>query len=76
MHNRRFDVEAQSNPLPGSPQPHHQPASFMICPAAIVPAGMAEPGSWQRSVYHWAFQQAQACLRPSRFEQRLIPSRN
>jgi hypothetical protein len=55
--------------------PAGQPAlasGFMACPLVL----QAGPWAWQQQVYQWAFEQAQAVVRPSRLERWQVANLN
>jgi hypothetical protein len=63
-------AEVSPTPLVGASS-----CGFVACPAAVQLAmGGAQP--WQQQLYQWAYQQAQAVVRPSILEGRLAPSWN
>ncbi|HZY84262.1 MAG TPA: hypothetical protein VFE78_05500 [Gemmataceae bacterium] len=57
--------------LPAPPAPAPAPGAFVLCPFCLplVPAGYA---LWQQALYQWAFEQAQAVVRPSLPERDLL----
>jgi hypothetical protein len=46
---------------------------FVACPAALLPAMGGGLQPWQQQLYQWAYQEAQAVVRPSLLESRLAP---
>jgi hypothetical protein len=55
--------------LPRPPAPPITPGSFMLCPTAGL-------GPVQQDLYRWAFEQAQAVVRPSLPERDLLAAWN
>ena len=55
--------------LPASPPPAPAPGSFVMMPAANLPA---EQWAWQSALYEWAFAAAQAVVQPSIVERDLL----
>jgi hypothetical protein len=55
--------------------PHVLPG-FIACPAILVEQVNGNQSSIQLQVYHWAFQQALAAVRPSRLERALADNWN
>jgi hypothetical protein len=48
------------------------PCGFMLCPAALLQGVDSGRHGWQQQVYQWAFEQAQAVVRPSILERDLL----
>jgi hypothetical protein len=63
----RFRNRIPSWRLPQPPAPQVSANGFMVCPAALLPAGREGQPLWQH-VYRLAFEQAQAVVRPSFLE--------
>jgi hypothetical protein len=58
--------------LPQPPAPPASPQAFVLCPIVLIPGQTLEQWLWQQGLYHWAFQQAQAVVRPSILERDLL----
>jgi hypothetical protein len=71
MHRRRFSMEAEVR-LPKPPPPPISPSAFLLCPAVWSYGLTPEQWLWQQWVYHCAFVQAQAIVRPSLPERDLL----
>jgi hypothetical protein len=71
MHRHRFTLEAEVR-LPQPPPPTVSPAGFLCCPAFWCQGLTPEQYLWQQWVYHTAFTQAQAVVRPSLLERDLL----
>ncbi len=64
MSQHRFRDLVQPEPsLPTVGQPALT-SGFMVCPVVLQTGAWA----WQQQIYQWAYEQAQAVLRPSRLE--------
>ena len=51
-------------------------SGFIACPAILIEPVNGNQSSIQQQVYHWAFQQALAAVRPSRLERALADNWN
>ena len=71
MHHKRFAIEAPVR-LPQPPAPPAAPGGFILCPVASLPCQTPEQWRWQQCLYRWAFEQAQAVVRPSLPERDLL----
>jgi hypothetical protein len=58
--------------LPQPPVPGPSPQAFVVCPLVLVQGLALEQWLWQQGLYHWAFCQAQAVVRPSLPERDLL----
>jgi len=67
----RNRIAAEGVPVrpPRPPDPPPAPAGFMLCPACLMNAAQ---WACQQQLYLWAFQQAQAVVRPSLPERDLL----
>jgi hypothetical protein len=63
MFRHRLAPEADYYRLPTPPPPAFQPASFVLCPIAILPG--ANLGEWAQAVYVVALEQAIEAARPA-----------
>jgi hypothetical protein len=72
MIRNRLLAETETVRLPRPPAPEASPAGFMLCPPALGAA--LDPVQWlcQQALYRWAFEQAQAVVRPSLPERDLL----
>jgi hypothetical protein len=71
MHRNRIPVEAAlrlPQPPPSPPSPH----GFLLCPTFWANGMTPEQCQWQQWLYSWAFEQAQAVVRPSILERDLL----
>jgi hypothetical protein len=71
MNRHRFLTEAPVR-LPQPPAPAISPGGFMLCPVMSLPGMTVEQWLWQQGLYRWAFEQAQAVVRPSLPERDLL----
>jgi hypothetical protein len=62
MFRHRLAPEADHYRLPAPPPPPFRPASYVLCPLAILP-GIS--GEWVHAVYVVAFEQAVETARPA-----------
>jgi hypothetical protein len=46
--------------------------AFVVYPVSALPASTPEQLAWQKSLYEWAFAQAQAVVRPSILDMDLL----
>ena len=58
--------------LPAPPPPRPSPGAFVLCPPGCLPAHTPQQLAWQQALYRWAFEQAQAVVRPSLPERDLL----
>ena len=58
--------------LPAPPTPAAAPDAFVLLSVASLPAVPADQAQWQRALYQWAFEEAQAVARPSLPERDLL----
>jgi hypothetical protein len=72
MNRHRFLAPEVLGPKPGAAAPAPPVSGFMVCPVAPYP-GWAGPPPWWHEVYRIALEQAQAALRPSRWERWMKP---
>jgi hypothetical protein len=65
---QRRRIPEDTGPLPGAAAPLPSASGFVVCPLVCHQGLMGQPlFPWQH-VYQWAFEQAQAVVRPSRLE--------
>jgi hypothetical protein len=68
MLHHRFREQIENLSLPGLAAEVVRPKGFVLCPPFLV-EGMNGGCCWvQQQIYQLAFQQAEAVVRPSRFE--------
>ena len=65
MSSRRFTMPA---PRPAAPAT----AAFVLMPTSALPATTPEQAAYQKSLYEWAFAEAQAVVAPSLPERDLL----
>jgi len=72
MIRNRLMLDMDAIRLPKPPDPEPSPSAFALYPMGIAPG--ADPVGWlcQQAVYQWAFQEAQAVVRPSILERDLL----
>ena len=58
--------------LPAPPPTPPSPDGFVLCPLACLPTMTPQQLAWQQALYQWAFEQAQAVVRPSLPERDLL----
>jgi hypothetical protein len=63
MFRHRLAPEAEYYRLPASPAPQFRPASFALCPVAILPG--CHYVDWTRAIYSLALEQAIEVARPA-----------
>jgi len=61
MSRNRLPIAVESFGLPRPPAPPIAPGSFVLCPSAPL----ADLNAVQQGLYRWAFEEAQAAVRPS-----------
>ncbi len=69
--NRRLG-DVQTNRVPQPPAPGISPAGFLLCPVICFPGMTAAQWLCQQALYQYAFEQAQAVVRPSLPERDLL----
>jgi hypothetical protein len=73
MSRHRFLDLVQPEPtLSSAGLPAGNASGFMVCPLVLQAGAWA----WQQQVYQWAFEQAQAVVRPSRLERWQVATPN
>jgi len=70
MHTNRLTAEVPTRPP--LPTPTWTPQTFVLCPFPGLAMVTAEQWLMQQWVYRWAFEQAQAVVRPSILERDLL----
>ena len=71
MHSHRFRNQL-SGMRPAAAPAQASPGAFVLCPAALLQGVDSGRCLWQQQVYQWAFEQAQAVVRPSILERDLL----
>jgi hypothetical protein len=75
MHRNRLLAEPEVR-LPQPPPPTPSPGGFVLLSPVCFPPATPEQWLWQQWVYGWAFEQAQAVVRPSLPERDLLAAWN
>jgi hypothetical protein len=73
MDRYRFRSAAEHRPA-ATPAP--SPTAFFLCPVACLPTLTTQQSDWQQALYQWAFEQAQAVVRPALPERDLLAAWN
>jgi hypothetical protein len=76
MHTHRFREQAEALVSSRDATKPIVYAGFVACPLGLVAAMTGGLCGMQQQVYEWAFQQAQAVVRPSRLERAFAFSEN
>jgi hypothetical protein len=63
MHRHRLAPEADYYRLPNPPAPPFRPASYLLCPIAVLPG--LSLGEWAHAIYVVALEQAIETSRPA-----------
>jgi hypothetical protein len=72
MHRHRFLKEAEVIRMPQPPAPEIPPHAFVLIPAVWFTGMTWQQWWWQQQLYRYAFEQAQAVVRPSLPERDLL----
>ncbi len=77
MQGRRYFGEGAVAVMTSWAEPETSMSGLVLCPFPMMGTPcMAGTGGWVHEIYRMAYEQAQAALRPSRYERLLVASVN